>query len=126
MKSKLSGVSFAFQYSDMLDHIGFMRIFWDQSFRDLNRAILTYSFGAEENNKYDTDPIYNQPFQFDENSRVDQYDKMLEMGVISRRDTIEELRGSENADEKLAEIDNESEKNNSDEKKQKVNNVNSV
>lgn len=115
IKSALSGVSFSFQYSDMLDHIGFMRIFWDQAFRDLNRAILTYAFGPEKGNSYSTDPVYNQSFQLDELSRVEQYQKMLEMGVISRRDVIEELRGAENADEKLAEIDKENKKQKLDE-----------
>ena len=104
VKSALSGVSFAFQYSDMLDHIGFMRIFWDQGFRKMNQAILTYANGKGE---YNTDPVYNQPFQFDEKSRVENYDKMLEMRVISRRDVIEELRGSENPDQKLQEIEEE-------------------
>lgn len=107
VKSALSGVSFAFQYSDMLDHIGFMRIFWDQAFRDLARAILTYANGKGE---YNTDPVYNQPFQFDEKARVENYEKMIDMGVISRRDVIEELRGSENPDQKLKEIEEEKKK----------------
>jgi len=37
--------------------IGFMRIFWDKAFRDLNRAILTYKFGESKDGKpYETDP----------------------------------------------------------------------
>jgi hypothetical protein len=106
-KSSQSGVSFSFQYSDMLDHVGFYRIFWDIAFRELNSAILTYYFGKAD---YFTDPIYNQALNFDENQRIEQYEKMLKMGVISRADTIDELRGAENPVKKLDEIEKEKKK----------------
>ncbi|MBU4477454.1 phage portal protein [Candidatus Parcubacteria bacterium] len=101
IKSAVSGLSLSFQYSDMHDMIGFMRVFWDKAFRELNNAILNYKFGASI---YETDPVYNPSIVFDSKQRVEEYDIMLRNKLISRRDAIDELRGVENADEKILEI----------------------
>lgn len=101
VKSAVSGMSLAYQYSDMMDLIGFMRIFWDEAFRQMNKAILTYQFGAKE---YRTDPLYQPFIMYDSKQRVDEYAVMLDKKIISRRDAIDELRGVENPDEKIAEI----------------------
>lgn len=101
VKAAVSGFSLAYQYSDMMDLIGFMRIFWDEGLRKLNSAILTYKFGPGE---YRTDPVY-QPFvMYDSKQRVDEYGAMLDKNIISHRDAIDELRGVENPDEKIKEI----------------------
>jgi len=101
LQSNTSGESLSFQFSDMMDLIGFMRIGWDKAFRQMNTAILTYKYGM---NKYNTDPVY-QPFLVQDNSdRINQYAKMIETNLISHKDAIDELRGVENAEEKLKEI----------------------
>lgn len=103
VKAAVSGVSLSFQYSDMLDQIGFMRLYWDTAFRDMNRAILTNKFGVGHGN-FDTDPVYHPALQQDSKARTDEYAVMLDKKIISHRDAIDELRGCENADEKIAEI----------------------
>jgi len=101
VKTHISGKSLSFQYSDMMDLIGFMRLRWDKAFRELNTAILSYKYGVSI---YQTDPIY-QPFLIQDNSdRIEQYANMIESDLISHRDAIDELRGVENAEEKLKEI----------------------
>ncbi len=103
VKAAISGVSLAYQYSDMLDQIGFMRLYWDTAFRDLNRAILANKFGVDHGN-FDTDPVYHPALQQDSKSRTDEYAVMIANKIISHRDAIDELRGCENADEKIKEI----------------------
>ena len=101
LKTHISGKSLSFQYSDMMDLIGFMRLNWDKAFRELNHAILTYKYGEDV---YNSDPVY-QPFITQDNSeRVEQYTQMITNDLISHRDAIDELRGVENADEKVKEI----------------------
>jgi len=101
VQTNVSGTSLSYQYSDMMDLIGFMRLNWDKAFRQMNNAILTYKFGVD---KYDNDPVY-QPFLIQDNSdRIEQYAKMIENNLISHKDAIDELRGVENAEEKLQEI----------------------
>lgn len=100
-KSNISGKSLSFQYSDMMDLIGFMRLTWDEAFREMNTAILTYKYGT---NIYKTDPVY-QPFLIQDNSdRIQQYADMIESNLISHKDAIDELRAVENAEQKLKEI----------------------
>ena len=101
LKSAVSGFSLALQYSDMMDLIGFMRIFWDKAFREMNSAILTYKFGA---GSYESDPVYHPFIMYDSKERVDEYAVMLDKDIISRRVATDELRGVENADEKVKEI----------------------
>lgn len=101
VKSGISGKSLSFQYSDMMDLIGFMRIFWDKGIRDMNRAILTYKYGV---NDYHTDPVYQPFLQQDNSERINQYVTLLENDLITHLDAIDELRGVENAEEKLKEI----------------------
>lgn len=100
-KTNVSGKSLGFQYSDMMDLIGFMRLRWDKAFRELNTAILTYKYGF---GVYNTDPVY-QPFLTQDNEdRINEYAIMIDKDLISHKDAIDELRGVENAEKKLAEI----------------------
>ncbi len=103
IKSAVSGVSLAYQYNDMLDAVAYMRVFWDEGFRALNRAILTYRFGATDGD-YHTDPVYHPALPQDTKAKVEEMKMMVDASLISRRDAIEELRGGEDADMKLAEI----------------------
>ena len=115
VKSALSGVSLSFQYSGMLNRIAFMRVYWDQAFKDLNNAILHYAFG-DKKSRYLTRPVYNSAMNYDESQRVEDICLQVDKKLISRRDAIDFLRGGENADEKLEEIFFESEKYKFDEK----------
>ena len=100
-KTNVSGKSLGFQYSDMMDLIGFMRLKWDKAFRQMNTAILSYKYGI---GVYHTDPVY-QPFLTQDNGdRIDEYATMIDKDLISHKDAIDELRGVENAEEKLEEI----------------------
>ena len=54
----------------MMDLIGFMRVFWDKAFREMNDAILTYKFKPGD---YDTDPIYNPALAFDSKVKTEEY-----------------------------------------------------
>jgi len=101
LKTHVSGVSLSFQYSDMMDLIGFMRIVWDGGFRDINKAVLSYAFNEEE---YKTDPLYHPFINIDNKQRVEEYEIMLNNKIISHRDAIDELRGVESPDDKLKEI----------------------
>ena len=100
-KTGMSGKSLGYQYSDMMDLIGFMRLSWDKGFRQMNNAILNYKF---KTGVYHTDPVY-QPFLMQDNSdRIQDYATMIDKNLISHKDAIDELRGVENAEEKLDEI----------------------
>ena len=101
VKTHISGVSLSFQYSDMMDLIGYMRIVWDNAFREMNNAILTYQFGDQE---YKTDPVYQPFINIDSKQRVDEYAIMIDKEMISRRDAIDEIRGVESPDEKIKNI----------------------
>jgi len=119
IKSVVSGISLSFQFSEMMDLIGFMRIFWDKAFREINNAILNYEIGAGD---YDTDPVYNPVLAFDSRQKVEEYDIMLRNKLISRKDAIAELRAVENPEEVIAEIieeDKEFEYLNKDKEKEK-------
>lgn len=107
IQSGVSGVSLSYQYSDMMDLIGFMRVSWDSAFRALNNTILAYSFGEKD---YKTDPLYHPPLSIDNTERIKEYEIMLNNKLISHRDAIDELRGVENPDLKLDEILKEDEK----------------
>lgn len=104
VKSAVSGVSLAYQYNGMLSQIAYMRVHWDTAFRDMNRAILLYSFPSDPVASFDTDPLYHAAIPQDSRAKVDEYGVMLDHDLISRRDAIDELRGVENPDQKLAEI----------------------
>ena len=101
IKAALSGVSLSFQFSEMMDLIGFMRVQWDRGFRELNNAILTYKFGAKN---FNTDPVYNPALAFESKAKTEEYVLMLDNKLISRKDAITELRGVENPDEVLKKI----------------------
>lgn len=96
--SGVSGKSLSFQFADMMDLIGFMRLRWDKAFREMNSAILTYAKGEKP---YVTHPVY-QPFMAQDSSeRVKEFATMIENDIISREDAIDELRGVENAGQKI-------------------------
>jgi hypothetical protein len=101
VRAQVSGLSLASQYSDMLDLIGFMRIFWDEAFRKMNSAILQSHFTI---GNFRTDPVYQSFIIQDSKAKVDEYGAMLDKDLISHRDAIDELRGVENADDKVQEI----------------------
>jgi len=101
VKTAVSGLSLSFQYSDMMDLIGFMRVSWDSAFRELNNAILAYEFGDVG---YRTDPLYQPFISLDNKQRIDEYAVMLQNKIISHRDAIDELRGVDSPEEKLKEI----------------------
>lgn len=116
VKSGISGVSLSFQYSDMMDLIGFMRVAWDIAFRRMNKAVLSYQFGEKE---YKTNPVYHPFINLDNKQRVEEYSIMINDKVISRRDAIDELRGVENPDQKFEEILAEDKKIKVDDSKEK-------
>ena len=101
LKTHVSGVSLSFQYSDMMDLIGYMRIAWDEAFREMNKAVLSYAFTEAD---YLTDPVYHPFINIDNKQRVEEYVMMLENKIISHRDAIDELRAVESPDEKLKDI----------------------
>lgn len=101
IKSVVSGISLSFQFSEMMDLIGFMRIFWDKAFREMNNAILNYEIGS---GNYDSDPVYNPVLAYDSYQKVEEYDILLRNKLISRKDAISELRAVENPDEVISDI----------------------
>lgn len=101
IKSVVSGISLSFQFSEMMDLIGFMRVYWDKSFRELNNAILNYEIGKGD---YDSDPIYNPVLAYDSRQKVDEYDVLLRDKLITRKDAIAELRAVEDPDQIIADI----------------------
>ena len=101
IKAAISGISLSFQFSDMMDLIGFMRVFWDKAFREMNNAILTYKFKPGD---YDTDPVYNPTLVFDSKVKVEEYVMLLENKLISRKDAISELRAVEDPDDVIKKI----------------------
>jgi len=107
IKAAISGVSLSFQFSEMMDLIGFMRVFWDKTFRNINEMILTYKFGVGD---YDTDPVYNPALAFDSKLKTEEYCLMLDKKLISRKDAITELRAVEDPDEVIEKIIAEDEK----------------
>lgn len=93
---RVSSKTLAYQMSDMLDFIGFMRIRWDEAFRELNNAILNYRYGYDN---YSTDPKYN-PFTNQTNSeRIDDTVKLVENDFMTKEEAIKDLRDLDNAEE---------------------------
>ena len=101
IKSVVSGISLSFQFSEMMDLIGFMRVYWDKGFRELNNAILNYEIGAGD---YDSDPVYNPVLAYDSRQKVDEYDVLLRDKLITRKDAIAELRAVEDPDKVIKDI----------------------
>lgn len=98
IKSNVSSLSMIYYFSPLMDRIGLKRIFWDEAFRELNSAILTYEFGTGD---YDTDPVYEPVLLTDQATKINNTVLMLENKLITHEDAIDELRGSENAKEKI-------------------------
>lgn len=105
IKSNVSSLAMVYYFSPLLDRIGLKRIYWDEAFRELNRAILTYKFGTTR--EYRTDPVYQPIMVTDTETKIKNTVLMLENHLISYRDAIDILRGSENANQKFEEIKNE-------------------
>ena len=101
IKSVVSGISLSFQFSEMMDLIGFMRVYWDRGFRELNNAILNYEIKKGD---YDSDPVYNPVLAYDSRQKVDEYDVLLRNKLITRKDAISELRAVEDPDKVLENI----------------------
>jgi len=101
MKAVISGISLSYQFSEMMDLIGFMRVYWDKAFRELNNAILNYEIGK---GNYDSDPVYNPVLAYDSRQKVDEYDVLLRDKLITRKDAISELRAIEDPDKVIADI----------------------
>lgn len=101
IKSVVSGISLSFQFSEMMDLIGFMRVYWDKGFRELNNAILNYEVIK---GNYDSDPVYNPVLAYDSRQKVDEYDVLLRDKLITRKDAIAELRAVEDPDKVIADI----------------------
>lgn len=101
IKSNVSSLSMVYYFSPLMDRIGLKRIYWDEAFRELNRAILFYKFGIKDAK---TDPIYEPVLLTDQKTKIENTVLLLENKLISHEDAIDELRGTENAGEKLAGI----------------------
>ena len=101
IKAVVSGLSLSFQFSEMMDLIGFMRVYWDRGFRELNNAILNYEVGK---GNYDSDPVYNPLLAYDSRQKVDEYDVLLRNKLITRKDAITELRAVEDPDKVVQDI----------------------
>ncbi|NCF75451.1 MAG: phage portal protein [Xanthomonadaceae bacterium] len=106
LKSNISGLTMAYFFAPLLDQIGLKRIFWDDFFKELNTAILSYTFEVK---KYKTRPVFESVMVSDETTQIDNTIKLLQNNLISYEDAIDELRGMENASEKLKEIIKEQE-----------------
>jgi hypothetical protein len=117
VKTAISGLSLSFQYSGMLSRIAFMRVYWDHAFRQLNEAILTYAFRS---GNFETDPIYNESIAVDISQKVKDVIAQVEAGIMSRKDAIDTLRGSENSEQKLKEILDEEKKINDNKPKEQI------
>lgn len=104
IKSNVSSLAMLFYFSPLLDRIALKRVYWDEAFRELNRAILTYAFGS---GNFETDPIYNPVMAVDQETKTKNIVLMLQNRLISHVDAIDALRGGENATEKIAEIEAE-------------------
>lgn len=101
IKSNVSSLSMVYYFSPLMDRIGLKRVFWDEAFRELNRAILIYKFGTGE---YRTNPIYEPVLLTDAKTKLENTALMLENNLISYEDAIDQTRGAENSVEKLAQI----------------------
>lgn len=107
VKAVVSGISLSFQFSEMMDLIGFMRVYWDRGFRELNNAILNYEIKKGD---YDSDPVYNPVLAYDSRQKVDEYDVLLRNKLITRKDAITELRAVEDPDKVINDIIEEDKK----------------
>ena len=101
VKSNVSSLAMVYYFSPLMDKIAAKRVYWDEAFRELNNAILTYKFG---NKRYFTTPIYQPVLLMDQTTRIQNAVMMVENGFMSIEDAIDSLRGIENSGEKLKEI----------------------
>lgn len=107
-KDNVSGYALSVQYNDMMDSVVDKRIPWDSAFRLLNRAILTWKFGV--GGDYETDPVYHSPLPLDISQKITDTVILLDKGLISRFDAINELRAVDNPEQILKEIEEERKK----------------
>lgn len=104
IKSNVSSLAMMYYFSPMLDRIALKRVYWDQAFRNLNQAILFYAFGAGQ---YSTEPIYQPVMMLDTETKIKNTILLLENRLISHKDAIDIIRGTENAVKKFEEIKKE-------------------
>ena len=104
IKSNISALAMAYYFSPLADKVAKKRIYWDKAFRDMNSAILKNNFIK---GNFRTDPIYQPAMVIDEAEKVRNTLLLLNNRIISYVDAIDELRGSENAEEKIKEIKKE-------------------
>lgn len=104
MRSNVSSAAMTYYFSPLLDRIALKRVFWDRAFREMNSAILAHKFGPGE---YSAAPIYHSPLTIDAGSNIDNVVKLLSNRLISYTDAIDQLRGAENSETKLAAIKKE-------------------
>lgn len=104
VKSNVSSLSMLYYFSPLLDRIALKRVYWDQFFRDLNRAILLYA-GTTKNLL--AEPVYQPAMMQDHETKIKNALLLLNNRLMTYREAIDILRPSENADEKFAEIQKE-------------------
>lgn len=104
IKSNVSSLSMIYYFSPLLDKISLKRVYWDQAFKDLNSAILFYAFGKDN---ISTSPVYNPVIISDRQTQIDNTLKLLNNRLITHKDAIDELRGSDNSIKKFEEIKQE-------------------
>lgn len=104
IKSNVSSLAMMYYFSPLLDRIGLKRIFWDEAFRELNRAILLYAFDIKA---IRLNPVYQPVLMTDTETKIKNTIMMVENHLMSYQDAIDELRGSENSIEKFEEIKKE-------------------
>jgi hypothetical protein len=105
-KNMVSGYSLSVQYSDMMDAVAKKRIPWNDAFRRLNRAILIWKFGSGIH-EYETDPVYHSPLPLDMTQKIDDTLKLLQAGLITRYDAINEIRAVDDPKKVLDDIEKE-------------------
>lgn len=101
IKSNVSSLSMVYYFSPLMDRIALKRIYWDEAFRELNHAILTYAFGTKD---FDTDPIYQPVLLTDAETKIKNIVMLVQNHMMSIEDAIDKTQGMENAGEKLKEI----------------------
>ena len=103
IKSAISGASLQLQFAGILDKIAFMRVYWDQAFKDLNYSILLAHLGSDKLIPQ-TKPNYNSSVVEDPSQKVTDTISQVDSNIMSRRRAIDSLRGSENSEQELEEI----------------------
>ena len=105
VKSNVSSLAMMYYFSPLLDRIALKRVYWDQFFRDLNRAIIKYAGGTDID--CDTDPMYQPTMMLDQTQKIQNITTMLDYRLITYREAIDILRPFENSEAKMKEVEDE-------------------